>query len=40
MVRFAAIPWADVVKSLLLVAYEADVLVKIQLKVAKEALAD
>lgn len=40
MVMFAATPWADVVMSLLLVAYKADVLDRIQLKVAKEEAGD
>ncbi|KAG9755113.1 hypothetical protein KCU59_g90, partial [Aureobasidium melanogenum] len=40
MVMFAATPWADVVMSLLLVAYKADVLDKIQLKVAREEAGD
>lgn len=39
-VMFAATPWADVVMSLLLVAYKADVLDKIQLKVAREEAGD
>ena len=40
MVKFAAIPSADVDMSLLLVAYKVEVFDKTQLKVAREALAD
>lgn len=40
MVKFAATPWADVDRLLLLVAYKADVLDRSQLKVANEAAVD